>query len=388
MTGDERDQHPEKPHEGRKRTRGPRLIVIITLALLTVVGLVFAAFELSPRPSATIIRMAFDEQSTQLNAALAPLRPAYVRAQENIPYDRDDPDALLDLYTPDLGGGRRPLVVWVPGGAWVAGGKEAIANYSALLSGHGYAVAALDYSLAPGAHYPKPVQQVSQALAFLERNAERFQLDTAHIFLAGDSAGAQIAAQVANVITSPAYAAALQIEPPLQRRQLSGLLLYCGAYDLEILNFEGPHGDFLHSVLWAYSGDRNFRDNADFATLSVRQYLTADFPPTFISSGNGDPLLAQSRAMAARLDELGVPVTTLFFPDDYSPALPHEYQFNLTVAAGRLALQQSLRFLSRQVNATWAAPDTPGPRLPLAGRSINSTAPAGSALAENKAALD
>lgn len=388
MTEAERDQHPERQDKGRERTRWPRPVVVITLALFAITGLVFAAFELSPRPSATLIRMAFDKQSTQLNAALAPLRPAYVRAQENIPYDSDDPDALLDLYTPDLGGGRRPLVVWVPGGAWVAGGKEAIANYSALLSGHGYAVAALDYSLAPGAHYPKPVRQVSQALAFLERNAERFQLDTAHVFLAGDSAGAQIAAQVANVITSPSYAAALEIEPPLQRRQLSGLLLYCGAYDLELLNFEGPHGDFLHSVLWAYSGDRKFRDNPDFATLSVRQYLTADFPPTFISSGNGDPLLAQSRAMAARLDELGVPVTTLFFPDDYSPALPHEYQFNLAVPAGRLALQESLRFLSRQVNATWAAPARPRRPLPLAARSINLTTLAGSALAGNKAELN
>lgn len=363
MTEDARDNHPQPPNQRRLRP-----LAVVTLLLLAITGSIFAAFELSPRPSAILIRQAFDKQTTQLNAALAPLKPPYVRAQENIPYDPDDPDALLDLYLPDLGGGRLPLVVWIPGGAWVAGSKEGIANYSALLAGHGYAVAALDYSLAPAAHYPRPIAQVSQALEFLQRNAERLSLDTAHVFLAGDSAGAQIAAQVANLIASPAYADLLGIEPPLHRRQLSGVLLYCGAYDLEQLDFNGPHGEFLHSVLWAYSGDRNFLDNPDFATISVRQYLTADFPPTFISSGNGDPLQDQSRAMAETLRELGVPVTPLFFPSDYSPALPHEYQFNLGIPAGRLALQQSLRFLSRQVNATWARGDEPVEPLPQVAR--------------------
>ncbi|WP_237065527.1 alpha/beta hydrolase [Microbulbifer guangxiensis] len=359
MTEAGRDNHPQ-PHNknGRRRCR-PRPLVMATLLLLVITGSIYAAFELSPRPSATLIRLAFEKQANQLNTALAPLRPAYVRVREDIPYAPDDPDAQLDLYSPQLNGRPMPLVVWVPGGAWVAGSKEGIANYSALLAGHGYAVAALNYSLAPAAHYPKPVEQVSRALAFLDRNAGKLNLDTSRVFLAGDSAGAQIAAQVGNLIASSDYAGELGIEPPLQRRQLSGLLLYGGAYDLEQLNFDGPHGEFLRSVLWAYSGDRDFLDNPEFDTASVRQYLTADFPPTFISSGNGDPLLAQSQSMAATLKELGVPVTPLFFPADYSPALPHEYQFNLGIAAGRLALQQSLRFLSRQLRATWAAPAGP-----------------------------
>jgi hypothetical protein len=32
--------------------------------------------------------------------------------------------------------------------------------------------------------------------------------------------------------------------------------------------------------------------------------------------------------------------------DDYTPALTHEYQFNLYTDAGRLALERSLKFLS------------------------------------------
>jgi acetyl esterase/lipase len=83
-----------------------------------------------------------------------------------------------------------------------------------------------------------------------------------------------------------------------------------------------------------------------FAYGSVINYLTPDFPPTFISAGNGDPLLSHSLAFADVLRSRGVYVDSLFFTDDYSPALPHEYQFNLDTDAGNLALERSVKFLS------------------------------------------
>ena len=39
-------------------------------------------------------------------------------------------------------------------------------------------------------------------------------------------------------------------------------------------------------------------------------------------------------------------VERLFFADDHKPPLPHEYQFNLDVAAGRTALERSVAFLT------------------------------------------
>ena len=41
----------------------------------------------------------------------------------------------------------------------------------------------------------------------------------------------------------------------------------------------------------------------------------------------------------------GVPVDTLFFPDDYAPPLAHEYQFDLDTEAGQTALERSVAFL-------------------------------------------
>jgi acetyl esterase/lipase len=101
-------------------------------------------------------------------------------------------------------------------------------------------------------------------------------------------------------------------------------------------------------VLWSYSGGKSFAHDPFFATASIIDYVTSDFPPAFISVGNADPLEQQSHAFADALVSRGVRVDALFFPKDYSPPLPHEYQFNLDTDAGRLAFERTVNFLSQQ----------------------------------------
>jgi hypothetical protein len=70
----------------------------------------------------------------------------------------------------------------------------------------------------------------------------------------------------------------------------------------------------------------------------------------FISAGNADPLGLHSKALAEVAKAKGVDVDGLFFPDDYSPPLQHEYQFDLDEKAGRLALDRTETFLKRVMN--------------------------------------
>jgi acetyl esterase/lipase len=80
--------------------------------------------------------------------------------------------------------------------------------------------------------------------------------------------------------------------------------------------------------------------------MSTIDHVTPAFPPVFIGGGNADPLTeAHSRPFAARLRELGVAVSTLFYDADHRPPLGHEYQFDLDLAEGREALASTLDFL-------------------------------------------
>jgi len=309
----------------------------------------FIAFQVTPWPSALLIRYAFTKDAARVSQALERHVPAGGAARLNERYDPNDSDAYLDIFYPSKVEDSRPTpltVVWVHGGGWVSGSKDQIANYARILAARGFTVVGVNYTTAPAASYPTPVRQINVALSYLAGNAARLHLDPSGFVLAGDSAGAQIAAQVANIVVVPSYAQAMGIAPSLEPPQLVGVVLYCGAYTLRGINLDGRFGGFLKTVLWSYSGSKNFMTEQRFATASVVDYVTAQFPPTYISDGNADPLLPQSVAFADALASRGVRVERLFFPHDYKPPLLHEYQFDLDTEAGRLALERSTHFLS------------------------------------------
>lgn len=290
----------------------------------------------------------------KVGKALEPFLPDDVRSVRDLQYGDGGDDTSFDLFYPNDVDGTSvvlPAVVWVHGGSWVSGDKDQIANYLEILAGHGDTVIGLNYSIAPGATYPTPLEQVNKALGYLSDNAERLHIDSTQLVLAGDSAGSQIAAQVSNIVTSPEYAERVGIRPAISPNQLSGAILHCGAYDIGRINLEGPFGGFLRTVLWSYTGTKDFSVDPRLAEASVVNYVTADFPPVFISGGNGDSLTPQSVAFADRLEAAGVGVSRLFFPEDYAPELPHEYQFDLTTDAGQLALQGAVDFLGTVVSA-------------------------------------
>lgn len=317
------------------------------IGLLVAFIAIVAAFLLSPWPSVYVIRAIFDKGAAEASEKLARHVPASVRTV-TLKYDPADKDAVLDVHKPARINEGAPLVVWIHGGGFVSGRRSDITNYAKVLAGQGFVVINVDYTIAPEATYPTPVRQVSKALAYLNRESARLGIDTSRIVLAGDSAGAQIAAQTAAVTVNPDYARRAGVTPGATPSQLAGTLLHCGVYDVTRMGGGGGIlGWFVKSTTWAYSGKRDWREVKGFDTMSVAPNVTAAFPPAFISAGNADPLGPQSVAMADALEAKGVKVERLFFPKDYQPPLGHEYQFDLDTEAGKLALARSVEWLNR-----------------------------------------
>jgi acetyl esterase/lipase len=275
--------------------------------------------------------------------------PSGVSVRRNERYDANDPGAVFDVFYPSaIENSERtlPAIIWIHGGGFLSGTKDHVANYLQILAAQGYVAVGANYSLAPGAAYPGPIRQINALLAHLRANGARLRIDATRLFLAGDSAGAQIAAQLAIVTSAPPYAKALGVKPSIERTQLRGVILHCGMYDPHSLNFDGPLGGFLRTAVWSYFGVRDFFNDPRLEQFSVVRNVTKDFPPMFISAGNADPLAPHSRLLAKIAAGLGVQVDSLFFPDDYQPPLPHEYQFNLATEAGQLALARTFKFLA------------------------------------------
>lgn len=324
----------------------PRAIRILLLCLsLALAG--YAAFSLSPWPAALLIRLVFGYDAARTTEALASHVPAGIREQRDIAYG-SAPEERLDIYLPPDGAQpRKPTIVWIHGGAFVAGDRQDVAPYLKVLAGRGYATVAIGYTRAPTAHYPSPVLQANAALGFLQREGPRLGLDPQRIVLAGDSAGAHIAAQLATGLTGPDYAALIGLKPAMEPAALKGIVLFCGLFDPTALDLTGPLGTFLRAALFGYFGTANPLDSERITQAAIPRYVTEAFPPSFVSVGNGDPLAPQSVVMAQALRDRGVRVDALLFPPEHEPRLQHEYQFDLDSSPGREALERLTAFLSK-----------------------------------------
>ncbi|WP_166442205.1 alpha/beta hydrolase [Nakamurella flava] len=337
--------------------------VAVGLALVPVST--FAAVLLTPRPTVALIRFAFTKGAARTRAAMqagidGPLfaDPETGRRQA-VPTVTDhldvaygpDRDERLDVFEPATTGPStgRPVLVWVHGGGWVSGDKSDVAPYlRALAAVTGAVCVGVNYSVPPRRSYPTAIRQLTDALAFLRREADRWELDATRVVLAGDSAGAQLAGQLTEVVTTPGLADDIGVPVPLPAEHLRAIVLCCGLFVL-------PHGMPAPAVV-RFAGDQVSRaylagpvrpDDPRIEQLDVAARATDAFPPTFVTAGNADPLLPSSRALVDRLHELGVPVQTRFFPDDHTPRLPHEYQFHLDLADARTCFADIAAFVGR-----------------------------------------
>jgi acetyl esterase/lipase len=100
----------------------------------------------------------------------------------------------LDLYRPkpNEDAGPLPLIVWVHGGAWLAGSKENCPAVRFLRQG--YAVASINYRLSQHAIFPAQIEDCKTAIRFLRANAEKYNIDPNRIGVWGASAGGHLVA--------------------------------------------------------------------------------------------------------------------------------------------------------------------------------------------------
>ncbi|MGM7671559.1 alpha/beta hydrolase [Microbacterium sp. A93] len=337
------EDNPKKPHRRWRKTR-------ITLGIIIVIALVVAIIgAITPWPSAMVIRAVFTQGGDATAAEMKKYVPDTKLTETlDVAYGDDGVDTTMDVFTPASATGPLPTIVWIHGGAWISGSKENIDPYMRILAAEGYTTIAVNYTLGPEGTYPKAVHQINTALGYINENADELNVDASQIVLAGDSAGGQLASQMATLITSTDYAEIMGITPSLSSDQVIATVLNCGVYDLAALAaLDGIVGWGLKTSMWAYAGKKTWAEGSTGATMSTVNWVTEDFPTTYISGGNGDALTwLQSIPMAQRLDELGVDVTTLFWPAPHEPALPHEYQFHLDMPDAQTALQKTIDFLN------------------------------------------
>jgi acetyl esterase/lipase len=114
---------------------------------------------------------------------------------------------LLDVYLPGSGEGPRPLIFYLHGGGWTAGSRKSgfLSSVIGALN-RGYAVASVDYRLAPEVRFPEFLFDVKTAVRWARAHAKEFGFDPEHFVVAGDSAGGYLALMAGFTAGRPEYA--------------------------------------------------------------------------------------------------------------------------------------------------------------------------------------
>jgi len=241
--------------------------------------------------------------------------PAEARAQREA-LARPSPEPIAEVRDVDAAGVpcrfyrpdtiRSPgLLVWYHGGGWVLGDLESHDDPCRSLANRGgFCVLSVGYRLAPEAPFPAAVDDVIAATAWAGDHLS--ELGCRVLAVGGDSAGGNLAAVVANHPPAPICFQLLVYpvtDAPMGHPSVQ----------------ENADGYFLTStgMRWFYghylSGGGATADDPRVSPLLEQRQRLVQAPPAMVITAEFDPLRDEGAAYAARLAEVGVPVTHVRF---------------------------------------------------------------------------
>ena len=205
-----------------------------------------------------------------------------VRIRHNIAFQSSAGVPLsLDLYQPSQPG-RYPAVVTIYGGSWMRGNPADSQQIAHFLAARGYVVAALDYRHAPAHTFPDQVKDVAAGLAFVQNQADAFEIKRDRIALLGWSAGAHLAMLLG-------FQLELQSDKPVR-----SIVNYYGPVDLTNGYYDIPRPDPIdvRQVLRAFIGGTPAELAAAYDAASpityVEQAAANTLPDTLLIYGGRD----------------------------------------------------------------------------------------------------
>jgi acetyl esterase len=209
-------------------------------------------------------------------------------------------DLPIRIYTPD-GSGPFGVLVYFHGGGFVICDLDTHDGTGrALANGAGCVVVSVDYRLAPEAKFPAAPEDCYAATAWVAKNASELGADAGRLAVAGDSAGGNLAAVVAQM--------ARERGGP---RIVHQLLVYpVTDYSFETDSYrENAEGYLLSRDMMQWFWRQYLPTEEDGANPMASPLRASDLsglPDATVITAGYDPLRDEGEAYAARLREAGV----------------------------------------------------------------------------------
>ncbi|QDU39402.1 Carboxylesterase NlhH [Maioricimonas rarisocia] len=202
----------------------------------------------------------------------------------------------LDLYAP-ADGRDRPVLIWIHGGGWRIGDKRNVQLKPQALVEHGYVFVSVGYRFVPDVDLDAMAGDIAAAIRWVHDHAREYRGSPDHLFIAGHSAGAHLAALVC---TNERYLA----EAGLTLGDISGCIpVDTAAYDVpELLKSRRRRRSLVYTS--AFTTDATTQKRLSPITHVVRDKQIPGFLILHVASRPDST--ARSQAFAQRLRDAGV----------------------------------------------------------------------------------
>lgn len=286
--------------------------------MLRVLG---ALSDLSPKPiedlspeEARRQPSAADAVQTLLRQNNQPPAPSLGVAARDITIPGPAGPLTARVYTPDgpvqgSGGRPRPVIVYYHGGGFVIADLNTYdASPRALSRLTGAIAVSVHYRQAPEDRFPAAHDDAVAAYRWVADNAASLGGDAARLAVVGESAGGNLAANVAIAARDAGL-----------RAPVAQILIYpVAGVDMNTASYrENASAKPLNKAMlaWFYSHFlRSDADKQDSRVDLVGRANLANLPPATVITAGIDPLMSEGQALAEKLQTAGVPVSSRNYP--------------------------------------------------------------------------
>ncbi len=216
----------------------------------------------------------------------------------------------MRLYSPSSPKGKLPLLVFFHGGGWTTGGINSSAEFCDAVAATGDAlVLAADYSSAPEAPYPAPVEDAGAIIRYAIDHAGEFGSSPELVSIGGESSGANIALSALFNEEESGKVKSMVLFYPIVKvgnDRSSSWKEYSRGYGLD--------GRLMEAYTAAYLSNGSRNDDPGVSPALAEDSHLKSLPPVLMVSAERDILSDQGKEFAEHLEKLGVKTVRIELP--------------------------------------------------------------------------
>jgi len=240
--------------------------------------------------------------------------------EDDITYGRaGDTELKLDLARPQ-GDGPFPAIVFIHGGGWYQGNRQAYRGQIQEAARRGYVAATISYRLMKFdetkketttaiPNFPAQIRDAKAAIRWVRANAEKYHVDPSRIGVTGASAGGHLSLLVG--LTAPAANLDGHGGNPTHSSRVQAVVNVFGPTDMAACYEKS-------SVAWIFRlfmGGTPSEVPGHYVAASPITYVSKDDPPVLTLHGDKDALVPveQARALDEKMKSVGASHTLIVF---------------------------------------------------------------------------